>query len=142
MNGDVAHKQGEEVHYGNFAFEPSYGSDVYVNVASGSYYAGAEGYPATNYNGYIDEVRFWNRALTDAEVAFYDGYKWEGDLAAIVPGMGYYYKSNNSEPVTFYYPTIDATNYQAPAMVMRAPGELPFTPVDHHQFSDNMNVVA
>ena len=26
--------------------------------------------------------------------------------------------------------------------MMRASGELPFTPVDHHQFSDNMNVVA
>ena len=25
---------------------------------------------------------------------------------------------------------------------MRAPADLPFTPVDHHQFSDNMNVVA
>jgi hypothetical protein len=76
------------------------------------------------------------------QVAFYDGYKWEGDLTAIVPGLGYYYKSCNSEPVTFRYPTIDATTYQAPMMVMRAPGESPFTPVDHHQFSDNMNVVA
>ena len=27
-------------------------------------------------------------------------------------------------------------------MVMRAPANMPFTPVDHHQFSDNMNVVA
>ena len=75
------------------------------------------------------------------QVAFYDGYKWEGDLTAIIPGMGYYYKSNNSEPVTFRYPTIDATSYQAPP-VMRAPRNLPFTPVDHYQFSDNMNIVA
>ena len=76
------------------------------------------------------------------QVAFYDGYKWEGDLTAIIPGMGYYYKSNNVHEVTFRYPTIDASYSQAPAVVMRAPAELPFTPVDHHQFSDNMNVVA
>ena len=76
------------------------------------------------------------------QVAFYDGYKWEGDLTAVVPGMGYYYNSNNNQAVTFHYPTIDATTYQAPANVMRAPANLPFTPVDHHQFSDNMNVVA
>ena len=76
------------------------------------------------------------------QVAFYDGYKWEGDLTAIVPGMGYYYKSCNSEPLVFVYPTIDATTYQAPAVMMNAPRNLPFTPVDHHEFSDNMNVVA
>ena len=77
------------------------------------------------------------------QVSFYDGYKWEGDLTAIIPGMGYYYKSSNSEPVTFNYPTIDANTYQAPATVMLAPrSNMPFTPVDHHQFSDNMNIVA
>ena len=75
------------------------------------------------------------------QVAFYDGYKWEGDLTALVPGLGYYYKSFKDTEATFRYPTIDAVTYQAPAM-MRASGELPFTPVDHHQFSDNMNVVA
>ena len=76
------------------------------------------------------------------QVAFYDGYKWEGDLTAIIPGMGYYYKSCNSEPLVFVYPTIDATTYQAPAVMMNAPRNLPFTPVDHHEFSDNMNIVA
>ena len=77
------------------------------------------------------------------QVAFYDGYKWEGDLTAVVPGMGYYYKSANDHEVAFRYPTIDADIYQLPMMLApRAPGELPFTPVDHHQFSDNMNVVA
>ena len=76
------------------------------------------------------------------QVAFYDGYKWEGDLTALIPGLGYYYKSCNDHEVTFRYPTIDATPYQAPAVVMRAAAQLPFTPVDHHQFSDNMNVVA
>ena len=76
------------------------------------------------------------------QVAFYDGYKWEGDLTAVIPGMGYYYKSCNTQPVEFHYPTIDASYVQAAPPVMRAPADLPFTPVDHHQFSDNMNVVA
>ena len=77
------------------------------------------------------------------QVAFYDGYKWEGDLTALIPGMGYYYKSFRDIAVTFRYPTIDPIAYQdAPVIMMRAAGELPFTPVDHHQFSDNMNVVA
>ena len=75
------------------------------------------------------------------QVAFYDGYKWEGDLTTVIPGMGYYYKSCNTQPVEFHYPTI-GTTYQASPVVMRAPADLPFTPVDHHQFSDNMNVVA
>ena len=56
--------------------------------------------------------------------------------------MGYYYKSCNTQPVTFRYPTIDASYVQGAPPVMRAPADLPFTPVDHHQFSDNMNVVA
>ena len=76
------------------------------------------------------------------QVAFYDGYKWEGDLTAVIPGMGYYYKSEGNKAVTFHYPTIDASYVQAAPPVMRAPEQLPFTPVDHHQFSDNMNVVA
>ena len=76
------------------------------------------------------------------QVAFYDGYKWEGDLTAVIPGMGYYYKSEGNKAVTFHYPTIDASYVEAAPAVMRAPEQLPFTPVDHHQFSDNMNVVA
>ena len=78
------------------------------------------------------------------QVAFYDGYKWEGDLVAVIPGMGYYYKSNNPDTVLFRYPTVDDSYvFAAPPMMMRAPAHYsPFEPVDHHQFSDNMNVVA
>ena len=76
-----------------------------------------------------------------SQVAFYDGYKWEGDLTAIVPGVGYYYYSQKPNAVSFRYPTIDPSVYNAPE-VMKAPANLPFTPLDHHQFSDNMNVVA
>ena len=76
------------------------------------------------------------------QVAFYDGYKWEGDLTALIPGMGYYYNSNNNHEVTFHYPTVDASYTQTTPVMMRAADNMPFTPVDHHQFSDNMNVVA
>ena len=76
-----------------------------------------------------------------SQVAFYDGYKWEGDLTAIVPGVGYYYYSQKPNAVSFRYPTIDPSVYNAPE-VMKAPANLPFTPLDHHQFSDNMNVAA
>ncbi len=77
------------------------------------------------------------------QVAFYDGYKWEGDLSALIPGMGYYYKSNNPDTVRFRYPTIDASYNFAPVVRMaRSSSNSPFEPVDHHQFSDNMNVVA
>ena len=73
-------------------------------------------------------------------VAFYDGYKWEGDLTALIPGVGYYYRSLNPESITFRYPTIDNT---PPTLIAkRAPRRSVFDPVDHHQYSDNMNVVA
>ena len=76
------------------------------------------------------------------QVAFYDGYKWEGDLNAVIPGMGYYYKSNNPNAVSFRYPTVDNAYVFAPMIMMRSAAHSPFVPVDHHQFSDNMNVVA
>ncbi len=77
------------------------------------------------------------------QVAFFDGYKWEGDLKAVIPGMGYYYYSYNPEDVTFRYPTIDGSYKSYLSQMGRvAKKHSPFTPVDHHQFSDNMNVVA
>ncbi len=74
-------------------------------------------------------------------VAFYDGYKWEGELTALIPGQGYYYRSLNPEDVTFHYPVIDSHS-EMPVAPLRAPLRSIFNPVDHHQFSDNMNVVA
>ena len=84
------------------------------------------------------------------QVAFYDGYKWEGKLTSILPGVGYYYKSGAATEKKFHYPSGEAIygssasgGASSSAMVsLLSPGELPFTPVDHHQFSDNMNVVA
>ena len=75
------------------------------------------------------------------QVAFYDGYKWEGELTALITGRGYYYRSMNPNDVTFHYPTLVASAQQAPALP-RAPLRSIFSPVDHYQFSDNMNVVA
>ena len=133
-------------------------SDVVVNISGNridTRTATQTIYPGWNW---IGPLSIYNLSLAEAfadlnptrgdiikskdQVAFYDGYKWEGDLGAVVPGMGYYYKSNGTEAVTFRYPTIDATYNQAPARVVRVPAHSPFTPVDHHQFSDNMNVVA
>ncbi len=76
------------------------------------------------------------------QVAFYDGYKWEGILGAMIPGMGYYYKSNKADTVLFRYPTVDNSYVFASPVMMRTPRYSPFVPIDHHQFSDNMNVVA
>jgi hypothetical protein len=133
-------------------------SDVVVNISGNridTRTATQTIYPGWNW---IGPLSIFNLSLSEAfadlnptrgdiikskdQVAFYDGYKWEGDLGAVVPGMGYYYKSYATEAVTFRYPTIDATYNQAPARVVRVPAHSPFTPVDHHQFSDNMNVVA
>ncbi len=76
------------------------------------------------------------------QVAIYDGYKWEGKLTSVMPGMGYYYMSNADAVKTFRYPSGEAVAYQSPLMIAEAGETLPFTPVDHHRFSDNMNVVA
>ena len=113
-------------------------------------------YPGWNW---IGPLSYYNLSLAEAfadlnptrgdivksknAAAFYDGYKWEGDLTALIPGVGYYYKSLNKNNVTFHYPLI--YNYSAaPAResINKASKHSPFTPVDHHQFSDNMNVVA
>ena len=68
INGDVEHKQSASVPFGQFEFSPSGGNQVKAVFASGSYYKDLEGYPDVYYKGYIDEVRFWNRSLSDSEV--------------------------------------------------------------------------
>ena len=73
-------------------------------------------------------------------ISIYNGRFWDGTLTAIIPGEGYYY-FNNGPDKTFRYPSGKGTE-NAP---MRQPGQdqwYPFTPVDHHNFSDNMNVIA
>ena len=133
-------------------------SDVTLNVTGAAVdprVAAATIYPGWNW---IGPISLYNLSVAEAfadlnptrgdivknksQVAIYDGYKWEGDLTALIPGMGYYYKSQAADAVTFHYPTVDATAYLAPSLAPRAARELPFTPVDHHSFSDNMNVVA
>ena len=71
---------------------------------------------------------------------FFNGQKWEGQLRAIIPGDGYYFY--NSGPTrTFHYPAVDGSN-RSPVKAPAEQGWMPFTPVDHHMFSDNMNVIA
>ncbi len=74
------------------------------------------------------------------QIAFFNGQKWEGQLRAIIPGDGYYFY--NSGPTrTFHYPAVDGSN-RSPVKAPAEQGWMPFTPVDHHMFSDNMNVIA
>lgn len=75
-------------------------------------------------------------------VAIYDGYKWEGELVAMAPGLGYYFKSTRNESIPFHYPSLVAESSKPAPALRRIKAESQFTPIDHHQFSDNMNVVA
>ena len=73
-------------------------------------------------------------------ISIYNGRFWDGTLTAIIPGEGYYYFNNGADK-TFRYPSGKGTE-NAP---MRQPGQdqwYPFTPEDHHNYSDNMNVIA
>ncbi len=77
-------------------------------------------------------------------VAFYNGFQWDGTLHSIVPGVGYIYYSASEETKTFHFPDVEAEAYANAAMFdgAEASSWTPFTPVDHHQFPDNMNVIA
>ena len=83
-------------------------------------------------------------------IAYYNGFSWEGTLQSIIPGMGYVYKSAAKEEKTFHFPTIEGS-LQANRVGFDAENDIdavsesnwqPFTPLDHHMFSDNMNVIA
>jgi hypothetical protein len=77
-------------------------------------------------------------------VAFYNGFMWEGTLQSIIPGRGYVYFSSAEEEKSFHFPNVE-TDMQANTAMFDGydVGDwTPFTPVDHHNFSDNMNVIA
>lgn len=72
---------------------------------------------------------------------------WEGTLKSIVPGQGYIYLSKDSQEKTFHYPTLSDNNSAQAAsfnMGYDEPTWQPgfFSPVDEHQFPDNMNMIA
>ncbi|MBQ4223413.1 MAG: T9SS type A sorting domain-containing protein [Prevotella sp.] len=82
-------------------------------------------------------------------VSFYRGYAWEGTLHSITPGKGYAYFSAASEDKAFRFPEVEPL-YLANRVTLAFNDDedagsedwAPFTPIDHHRFSDNMNVVA
>lgn len=66
--------------------------------------------------------------------AIYDGYEWVGNLAAMNPGSGYIYKSNDNKK-TFVYPTTISSNR----------GVVAEQKVDNlfaSEYPNNMNVIA
>ncbi|MBP3739100.1 MAG: T9SS type A sorting domain-containing protein [Muribaculaceae bacterium] len=67
VNGDIEHKQTAMIPCKKINFLPANGSTANVVFASGSH-NNLDGEPEGFYKGYIDEVRLWNRAITDAEI--------------------------------------------------------------------------
>ena len=88
--------------------------------------------------------------ISKTGIAYYNGFSWEGTLHSITPGQGYVYRSAAQEEKTFHFPTIEGS-LQANSLRFDAENEIdavresdwqPFTPLDHHMFSENMNVIA
>jgi len=75
-------------------------------------------------------------------VAFYNGYQWDGTLQSIIPGVGYIYYSVSDETKTFHFPDVQTESAARTVSNRASDAWTPFTPVDHHQFPDNMNVIA
>lgn len=76
-----------------------------------------------------------------AGFAMFDGYEWNGSLAALTPGQGYMYYSTTAGARSLNYPTRSsaaAPRHLSPARAMLKT----FSPVDHHLYSGNMCVVA
>ncbi len=115
--------------------------------------------PYTMYQGWnwIGSLSLYNLTLTEAfadlnpvagdvvksktKVSMYNGFQWEGTLDALMPGEGYYYLSNDNRDKAFHYPNINPRQ-STPALPRSGNEEPGYTPVDHHRFSDNMNVIA
>lgn len=83
-------------------------------------------------------------------IAYYNGFSWEGTLQSISPGRGYIYRSAAKEAKTFHFPTVEGSLGANRAGFDTGTGISyvgenvwqPFSPTDHHLFSDNMNVIA
>ena len=71
--------------------------------------------------------------------AMYDGYEWNGTLGALIPGEGYMLRNTGSEARTFTYPTATASAVRKAPMRRISTA---FTPIDHHNYSGNMNIVG
>ena len=76
-------------------------------------------------------------------VAYFDSNEgeWVGNLRALVPGQGYMAKSNNSQALTFRYPTSAVRSSNA-SYIKRYEKELSFDAVDYHNYPFNMVIFA
>lgn len=79
--------------------------------------------------------------------AVFDGYEWNGTLAALMPGQGYMYRTAAADTRTFRYPEMTLRRYVHERNGLRRNADdsrLPeiFTPVDDALFAGNMTVVA
>lgn len=79
--------------------------------------------------------------------AVFDGYEWNGTLAALMPGQGYMYRTAAADTRTFRYPETTLRRYVHERNGLRRNADdsrLPeiFTPVDDALFAGNMTVVA
>ncbi len=130
-------------------------------------YINTNGYPLTISNGYnwIGSLSLFNLSLNEAfaelhpvkgdwviskqGIAYYNGFQWEGTLQSIIPGRGYVYVSVDEETKTFHYPSVETMQSNGSQLtfddddnVTATSDWCPFTPIDHHLFSDNMHVIA
>lgn len=62
----------------------------------------------------------------------FDGYEWTGTLMSMTPGMGYIYKSNDSQSKNFTYPSVSANSR----------GGMSPSPMWSQDYPNNMNVIA
>ena len=72
-------------------------------------------------------------------VAYYDNFEWNGSLKTLEPGHGYMIMSTTDAERQFSYPSVTTSPRRAPKMAT-VPSS--FDPVDYHEFSGNMIVIA
>ena len=99
--------------------------------------------PAEAFADLDPEIGDWVKTRTGFS-SYRGGGVWEGTLQSIVPGVGYIYYSNANEVKTFNYPRLyntQSTNSKAIVM-MESGTDSYYTPVDSHDYPDNMNLIA
>ena len=73
-------------------------------------------------------------------VAYYDNFEWNGSLKTLEPGHGYMIMSTTDAERQFSYPSVTTSPRRAPGRSSGAQSS--FDPVDYHEFSGNMVVIA
>ena len=99
--------------------------------------------PAEAFADLDPEIGDWVKTRTEF-ASYRGGGVWEGTLQSIVPGVGYIYYSKANDVKTFNYPRLYSTqSANSKAMVMMESGTNSYyTPVDSHDYPDNMNLIA